>query len=119
MIYRFGITTPANTLESSKQKTILKLARGVIHQLDIIFPPGPIGLLHLHINRGLHQVWPSNASDNFAIDNNVISFREHYELVQEPLELEAYTWNADDTYEHSLVIRVGLLSKKFIIKRLF
>lgn len=119
MIYRYGISTPASTLEANKQKTILKLERGVIHQIDIDFPPGPVGLCHVHINNALHQVWPTNQGEDFAGDDVHISFREHLEIVHPPFELEVYTWNLDDTNEHTIVIRLGILARKFILKRLF
>jgi len=119
MIYRFGITTPANTTEDNKQKTVLLLAKGVIHQLDIDFPPGPSGLAHIEINRALHQVWPTNPAQNFAGDNVHISFHEHFELKDEPLQLEAYTWNEDTAHEHTITIRIGLLPSKFLLRRIF
>ena len=27
----------------------------------------------------------------------------------EPYELQAYTWNTDDTYDHLIIIRIGIL----------
>ncbi len=119
MIYRFGISTPANTSKGNQQKTVLKIARGIIHQLEVIFPSGPGGLLHVKINRGLHQVWPSNSDEAFASDNESLSFREHLELLTEPYKLEVYTWNEDDTYPHSVIIRLAILPRKFILRRLF
>lgn len=118
MIYRLGITTPANTPEADKQRTNLKLTAGTIHQIDILFPPGPSGLLHVQINRGLSQIWPSNPDESFAADNNVISFNENYEILQEPVQIEVYTWNLDDTYDHQVIVRIGLLRKKSILQRI-
>lgn len=119
MIYRFAISTPANTTKLNKQKTRMKVTRGVIHQLDIVFPPGPNGLLHLQINAGQNQVWPTNPEEEFASDNDIISFREHNELMLEPYRLEAYTWNLDDTYAHTVIVRIGILPRKNILRRLF
>lgn len=119
MIYSYTITTPKNTLEGDKQKTTLKLARGIIHRVEFVFPPGPAGLLHLHINDALHQRWPSNTGENFASDDENIGFHEHLELSREPLELQAYTWNLDDTYPHTVIIRIGLLKRQFVLRRLF
>jgi len=111
MIYRFGITTPANTPETAKQRTNLKITAGTIHQLDIVFPPGPQGLLHVQINRGLYQIWPSNSDESFAADNNMLSFRERQPVRSEPYKLEALTWNIDDTYDHGVIIRIGILKE--------
>ena len=109
MIYRFSITTPKDTASNDRKKTELKLCHGVIHQIDFIFPPGPQGLLHVSVNKAIHQIWPSNADETFAADFTTISFREHIPLLYEPFELEAYTYNLDDTFEHSCILRIGIL----------
>lgn len=112
MIYRFSISTPADTAEADKVKTDLKLTDGVIHQLDVVFPSGPQGYLHCQICHGLHQVWPTNPDEDFASSNEKISFKEFYELNYAPFVLSVYTWNLDDTYDHEVIIRVGILPKE-------
>lgn len=119
MIFSFDISTSANTAEANRVKTDLKLTRGVIHQIDIVFPPGCAGLLYVAINHGLYQVWPTNTGEYFHTDAETISFREHYELIFPPYQLSVYTHNLDDTYNHSVIIRLGILPRKFILRRLF
>ena len=109
MLFRYKISTPANTAESAKQKTTLKVAHGIVTQIDVQFPPGPTGLLHLHINNALHQVWPFNAGEDFASHNVNITFREFIPVLVEPYEFQAFTWNIDDTFAHLLIIRIGIL----------
>lgn len=115
MLYSFTISTPANTPEISKQKTVLKLCRGIIHKIYIIFPPGPQSLLHLQICRANHPIFPTNAEENFALDSAIIESPEHFELDQPPYELSAYTWNTDDTFSHSVIALIGILEKKYIV----
>jgi len=112
MIYRFSIKTPKNTPEKNKIKTDLKLTAGVIHQVDIQFPPGPEALLHVQIHHGLYQVWPSNPEESFASDAVTITFREFYDFTETPYVLSVYTWNEDDTYDHEVIIRLGILPKE-------
>lgn len=119
MIYRFGITTPYDTPSNNKKKTVMKLGEGVIHQIDIIYPPGPQGVAHIGISRGLHQVWPTNPDESFASDNDIISFHEHYAIDEEPYELIAWTWNTSTEHNHLIIVRIGLLRKKFVLRRLF
>lgn len=114
MIYKFLITTPANTAATAKLKTVLKLNKGIIHQLDVQFPPGPSGLLHLHINDAIHQVFPYNTDENFSSDNVNIRFKEFQPVLEEPFQLEAYTWNLDDTYSHDVIVRIGILPVQVI-----
>lgn len=108
MIYVFDFETVKNTAATAKQKTVLELERGITYKLDIVFPPGPAHLLHVQIRDTLHPVWPTNADSSFAGDNEVITFNDEYPLLEPPYQLEAYTWNLDDTYDHRVIIRIGI-----------
>jgi hypothetical protein len=110
MIYVFPITIPANTPETAKQKTILPLARGRVTRVMVEFPAGHVGLTHLAINRGLFQLWPVNPESAFKSSNETIIWEEDYNLDTPPYELEAYAWNEDDTYEHTITVRIVLES---------
>jgi len=117
MLYEFQITTPANTPEASKKKTVLELELGVIVRTIIEFPPGPAGLLHLQINRAMHQLDPRNLNGSIIGDRTFLDFEEWYELTEEPYQLEAYTWNEDDTYQHMVIVRFVLLTWAQLAKR--
>ncbi len=119
MIYRYGITTAANTTEAAAQMTIITLPRGIIHQLDIVFPPGPAGLLHLRILEGISVIWPSSQNESFAGDNTTISFKEFYILKDATNQIIIQTWNDDDTYSHLVIVRFGVLKRRFVLNRIF
>lgn len=108
MIYVFEITTLKNTLATAKQKTVLKVAQGITYRVEWVFPPGPSGLLHCQISDGLHQVWPTNPDGNIAGDGETISFDDQLAILQPPYELDCFTWNEDDTYPHTMWIRIGI-----------
>ena len=109
MFYRFSISTDNTFTVTNKKKTLLPVAQGIITQLDVQFPPGPQGLLHLQIRYSLHQVFPFNTDESFASDSVNITFREHIPILYEPFELQAYTWNEDETFDHMVIIRIGIL----------
>jgi len=110
MIFVFEIDTPANTSASSPVETILQLKPGLIHKLEIQFPHGCAGLLHLKIMRELQQVWPTNPLGNFASDGETIAYAEEYQLIDAPYELQAHTWNTDTAYAHTLRLRFGMFA---------
>lgn len=114
MIYRFSISTDASTSESSAKETTLLIERGIIHQLDIFFPPGPSGLLHLQIFQSLHQLFPYNTGASFAAAGVNISFPEFIPIEQAPFTLTAKTWNDDDTNAHVVIIRMGILPRQIV-----
>jgi len=108
VFFTFPITIPANTPETAKLKTILQLARGTVTHLNVEFPAGHVGLTHLAINRGLHQLWPTNPDATFKSSNETIIWEEEYALDDDPFKLEAYAWNEDDTYDHTITVRIEL-----------
>jgi len=112
MNFAFNITTPKSTPESSKQKTVLNLVRGKIIKVEVQFPPGPQGLLHVHINRANHQIWPFNPDSSYVGDAQIIVIPADYYLDQPPYQLECYTWNEDDTFEHMCIIRIDIMVEK-------
>lgn len=117
MIYNFTITTDLNTTYANRKLTRIVLAPGIVHRLEILFPPGPAGLLHVLITDGLHQVWPTNPDEDFASDDEVVAFNEYYEMRRRPFELQVYTWNLDDSYNHTLILRIGVLPRKQLLRR--
>jgi len=108
-LYDYLVTTPANTTKASPTRTDLPLRRGMIDQVQIAFPPGPMGLLHVVIERGGSPLWPANVGAGFASDNFTIVFNPLYELVAAPLALTAVSWNEDDSYSHQVAIRVNVV----------
>ncbi len=109
MIYSFAVSIPANTSKDNKQKTVLELTAGVIHQVEIVFPIGCAGFAFASIASGVNQVWPTNPGEYFNGDNESISFKEFYSLKIEPYHLDILSYNLDDTYDHTVIIRLGIL----------
>jgi len=111
VIYRFSIETPANTPKDSPKQLDVKLTKGIIHQLDVVFPDGCVGLVGVRILDGLFQVWPTNPMEWFCSNDESISFEESYELKHEPFTLRIEVYNEDDTLPHAPIVRLGILSR--------
>lgn len=116
MNFSYSDNVPANTPESTKRRTRLYLAKGIITKVAIQFPTGCAELAHCTINRGLHQVWPTNPDGNYAADGYVIEFEENYELLTHPYSLDFITWNESTTYSHNLTVWLTILPKKSIMQ---
>jgi len=109
MVYVFDFTVPKNTTKETQQLKRLKLCYGIIHQIDIVFPSGCCGLVHAHIDDALHQVWPTNPDGTFSGDGAPISGKVFHELAVEPFELQLWAWNEDDSYDHTITVRIWIL----------
>jgi hypothetical protein len=55
---------------------------------------------------GLHQMYPTNPEGSFASSGETVTWAEDFALDQPPFELVAYAWNDDDTYDHTVTVRV-------------
>lgn len=109
MNYAFSITTPKKETPPVVYKTVMPLPRGIVVGVEIQFPPGSYGLLHIHINRAVHQVWPHNSDANYIGNDQVIMIPAQYKLLVDPMQFEAYTWNEDTAYPHLVIVRFDVL----------
>jgi len=117
MIYQATITTPKQTFESNKQKTVLTVNKGLVHRIEVLFPSGSAGLLRCQIFDRGYQAWPTTAHEWFRGDDDVISFDDTYLKSSPPYEFNIFTYNLDDTYEHDVIVRIGLVSEKVFMAR--
>lgn len=109
MFYRYSLLVPALTPATAPVATTMYLAHGIIHQVEIGFPPGCAGLVHVTIYRFEHQVWPSNPDHAFAWDNyNVVIRGGNFGLVTRPYYMTLRAWSEDIIYPHTIACRIGI-----------
>ena len=120
MIYEFPITTTTAYTKDSPKKTIVKLTKGIIHELDIISDEACQWTLFVAVAHGLHQIYPTNQGEYFKLRGETFSFREYYNLDTRPFSFYIYTYLYDADNSHDCVVRIGLLRevdlKEVIIK---
>lgn len=109
MFYTFGLTVPANIAESSPVEQELKLAPGVLHWVDFFFPWGCAGLAKAALYRFEQQLYPTNPGEWFAANDDSIEFPTYFPLDEWPYVLRLEAWNEDDTYSHTITVRLGVL----------
>jgi len=109
MLYSYNITIPANTLESAPTIQKIKLTWGYIHQIDFDIPMGAQNLVGVRIREGLHQLYPTNPAGYITGENVKISFKDFYWLNHTPYNLWIDTFNIDENYDHTIIVRIGVL----------
>jgi hypothetical protein len=110
--YEFAITVPANTAESSPVDEDLELCKGVIHRIEVQFPIGTRALTHCRLAHHSFGNLPTNNQGSFSSDGYTVPCDENLEFYSEPYVVKATLWNDDDTYEHTVTIRFGILESK-------
>ena len=114
MVYEFDIEVlTTNTIDNPKVED-LKLTAGTVHRYEIYFPPGCANLVRVGINRGLHQVWPTNPEGRHKGEGVTLSYREHYDLTSEPYILTVRAYSVGATYDHTITVRVAILGRKIL-----
>jgi len=110
--YDFSFTIPANTAKASPLEQDIKLTHGIIHRVEVGFPRGCAGLAHIQLKQAIHQLWPTNVQGSFNTDDFTIAFNEDQEFYTEPYILTLVGWNLDDTYDHTLEVRIGIFQNQ-------
>ena len=117
MIYTADITTPHGTAKIDPVITLIKVTKGLVYRVEIEFPPGAAGLHHTVIFDGGFQVWPTSPGVTFHGGWSLIGFDDTYLKLSAPYEFTAYSWNLDETYDHSISIRLGMVSDEVFMAR--
>lgn len=117
MIYSAQITTVKNTAKTSLKRTRLSITRGLVYKVEFYFPRGSAGLMGVVVFDGSYSVWPSTLGEFFTGDDVIISFDDMYLKEAAPFHFNIYTYNLDDTYDHIIHVRIGLVSKEVYLAR--
>lgn len=117
MVFSASITTDNGTAKADAKETILSITSGLIYRMEVEFPPGCCGLLHTQIFDGNYQVYPASIQDSFHSDARVIGFDDLYLKQQPPFELKILSWNLDETWDHTIQVRIGIAHTEAFMAR--
>ena len=117
MFYAWDILLPYGKTETLKEKRILSMEKGTITRCEVMFPRGCCGLVFSHIDDALHQVYPKNPDNRLYGNGETVVSSDEYEIKEEPYQLEFHGWNTDDTYNHTVTVRIQLVPAKEILHR--
>jgi len=112
MYYDFAVTVTAGKTKNTPKEQTLKLTKGVIHYVEVNFPAGCRGYAFMTLRHQEHQVWPTNPERAFSGEGYTIPMQEYYKLYSEPYSLKAVAWSPDATYDHTITVRIGILSEE-------
>jgi len=111
MFYEFPLTVAVGKTRVAPEIQAIKLTQGLIHRLEIEFPDGCTGLVHVRVLWLDHQVWPTNPNEYFTSDGHVIIVDDYFELYGAPYLLKIEGWSEALSYPHTVTVRIGVLPK--------
>lgn len=116
MFYAWNFELPKGKTALGRTKQVLHIERGTIIRCEVVFPNGCAGLVYVHINQALHQVYPKNPDMQYRGNGETIISNDEYEIREEPFQLEFYGWNVDEKYDHTITVRIQVVPKREIIR---
>lgn len=117
MIYTANITTPSETAVTALKRTTITVTKGLVYKVEFYFPSGSKGLMGVAVFDGLYQVWPSSPGEFFVGESQLISFDDMYLKKSPPYNFTCFTYNLDDTHDHLVAVRIGLVSQEVFLAR--
>jgi len=117
MIYSASITTLAGKSKATPTRTQLRLTKGLIWLLEVDFPPGCCGLVHVQIFDGSYQLLPASPDKTLSGDSRLLRYDDLYLKEAAPFELTIVTWNTDELWDHTIEVRVGMASTRLFMAR--
>jgi len=109
MMYEVDIKVLTTDTVTNKQKTVVKLTHGVIHQLGIYFPPGCANTIKAVINKGLYQIFPTNPDGQIKGDSINVEGTEFYAIIDAPYQVEVIAWSEGASYDHTITVRLWVM----------
>ena len=108
MLYEPDIIIPPNTSRENRVSVAVPLVRGIVEQVEIQIPFGCRGMVHTRALRGVFPIWPTGPDQSFKADGSPIRWQEHYELLDEPLEITLEGWSPDTVFQHKVTWRFAI-----------
>ena len=115
MQYTKDVTFSSGGSQQNQTSVSFKCAKGIIHRIEIVFPSGCAGLVHVQLFQSGHPIAPSNESDTYSGNDDVLEIPEFIELKSELNTITIKGWNEDDTYDHKILFRIYILAKEFLL----
>lgn len=117
MIYSATITLQPGTTAENAVKTLLEINKGLIWRIEVEFPAGCCGLVHLQIFDSSYQVFPATPGESLRGENVIVGYDDLYLKNAAPYELTLRAWNDDEVYEHTIQVRIGMATTEAFMSR--
>lgn len=115
MQYTKEITFTKNGSLTNQISSTIKAARGVIHKIDIVFPPGCFGLVKVQLFLGGHPIAPSTTNMSYSGDSEAIIIPEFIHLRKDFNLITITGFNEDDTDGHTILFRIYVLPEEILL----
>jgi len=118
MLYEWHETVSADTAEADRTQREVEPGGEVLKAVELVFPDGCADLARARLFQGGFQVFPVNAGGHSRGNGAVVHANLHYDMARNAGPWYFETWNLDDTYEHTLTLRMETFERAELLLRL-
>lgn len=101
--YSYEKTFTAGKTKTEEEELEMPCFWGVLTNITISFRFGTDRTTHVHIDDGLHQIFPTNAKETYAYDGYTLEIKDKYELLPDTRKIYLRGWN-EGTYPHTVAV---------------
>lgn len=112
MVYNQIITSTKDKSEAEATNDIIHVTWGLVYFIEVYFPPGSGGLLHMRLLDGSYCMFPATPGQSFIGNNTIFRYDDLYLKEAEPFQFVVQHWNEDDTYDHKFMVNIGMVSQE-------
>ena len=114
-MYQFyQLTVPPSSVSSEVQVLDINIGKVYLDFIDVGFPHGCFGLVHMAIYYNDVRIVPLNRDTDLSYDGFTVRIPVGVEIDDEPYLIRCMAYSDDDTYYHTISIGLGYMdiSKK-------
>ena len=105
-IYTETLTVPAGTTSDNPATATITVEEYTVTRIDIYFPPGCHGLVHVVVFYGAEQLAPKPTGKTIIGNAETVSWPEEWQCPEKPATLEFRGWAPLTNYNHNIICRV-------------
>lgn len=114
MQYVTSITVTTSHTQASPATVDVSLPSGYLTRVDVVFPPGPAGLVNIQIFKSSTQLFPKGAGTSYTGDDTHISFECAEYLDSSPTTLTIKGWQTGCNFSHTILVYFEVSSLDYI-----
>ena len=99
--YSYSHTFIADGSRDNEEELEMPCHWGILTDVLITFAPGCHGVVFVHLDESLHQIYPTNPEDAYSGDGYTIEIRDEYELLPATRRIYLRGWNTG-VYPHTI-----------------
>jgi len=99
--YSYTKTFAAGKTKTSQEELEMRCHWGILTDIAITFHGGCHDVCHVHVDGSLHQIFPTNAEADYALDGYTLLIRDEYELLPGTKQIYLRGYNTG-TYDHTI-----------------